>query len=119
MSENTARNWLFYLNDMLEFAEKVNCYTEGFDQDTFIASGLNFDATVRSLELIGEAATHIPAEIRDKHHEIQWRKIIATRNRLIHSYLGIDSDVLWDIIKTDIPNLILQLKALEKRILYP
>jgi uncharacterized protein with HEPN domain len=111
MSENAGRNWLFYLSDMLEFAEKFICYTEGFEQDSFIASGLNFDATVRNLELMGEAATHIPAEIRERYHEIPWRQIIATRNRLIHGYLGIDDDVLWDIIQNDIPNLIIQLKS--------
>ena len=58
MSESIHREWRFYLNDMIEFAEKVMTYTEGLDQESFVASGLNYDATVRNLELIGEAATH-------------------------------------------------------------
>jgi len=90
-----------YLDDMLGFAEKVLCYIEGFDQQGFVVSGLNYDATVRNLELIGEAATHIPEAIRQKSPEIHWRMIIATRNRLIHGYLGIDNDTLWSIIRTD------------------
>ena len=100
---------------MLGFAEKVLCYTDGFDQQGFVESGLNYDATVRNLELIGEAATHIPESIRLKTSEIPWRMIIATRNRLIHGYLGIDNDTLWSIIQTDIPALIpllMRLKAL-------
>lgn len=98
MSNQLQREWHFYLDDMLGFAEKVLCYTEGFDQQSFVVSGLNYDATVRNLELIGEAATHIPESIRLKTPEIPWRMIIATRNRLIHGYLGIDNDTLWSII---------------------
>jgi len=56
MSEPIIREWVFYLDDMIGFAEKVIVYTDGFDQDSFIASDLNYDATVRNLELIGESA---------------------------------------------------------------
>lgn len=106
MSETPVREWQFYLADMIEFAEKVLAYTEGFDQPRFEASGLNYDATVRNLELIGEAATHIPQTVRDSAPHIPWRTIIATRNRLIHAYLGIDNDTLWSIIQSDIPGLL-------------
>lgn len=103
MSDTIQREWRFYLDDMIGFAEKVLAYTEGLDQSSFVASGLNYDATVRNLELIGEAATHIPDEIRKDYPDIPWRQIIATRNRLIHGYLGIDNDTLWSIIQDDIP----------------
>jgi uncharacterized protein with HEPN domain len=59
MSDATAREWRFYLDDMIGFAEKVVAYTDGLDQASFVASGLNYDATVRNLELIGEAATNV------------------------------------------------------------
>jgi uncharacterized protein with HEPN domain len=74
---------------------------------------LNYDATLRNLELIGEAATHIPDKIRKENATIPWRMIIATRNRLIHAYLGIDNDTLWSIIRDDIPDLLDQLKNLK------
>lgn len=106
MSEPTPREWRFYVDDMLGFAEKVCAYTEGLDQAGFVASGLNYDATVRNLESIGEAATHIPEDIRQAHARIPWRLIIALRNRLIHGYLGIDNDTLWSVIKTDVPALL-------------
>ena len=57
MSE-PRREWRFYLDDMIGFAERVLVYTDGFDQAGFEASRLNYDATLRNLELIGEAATH-------------------------------------------------------------
>lgn len=103
------REWRFYLCDMIGFAEKVISYTDGLAQVAFIASGLSYDATLRNLELIGEAASHIPENIRQKNPQIPWRLIIATRNRLIHGYLGIDNDTLWSIIQTDIPALLPEL----------
>lgn len=112
MSDARRREWRFYLDDMIDFAGKVLTYTEGLDQAGFVTSGLNYDATLRNLELIGEAATHIPDEIRSAHPDIPWRMIIATRNRLIHGYLGIDDDTLWSIIQDDVPELLPPLKAL-------
>ena len=113
MSDGSQREWRFYLDDMIEFAEKVLVYTDGLNQSGFVASGLTYDATLRNLELIGEAATHIPDSIRGDHAEIPWRMMIATRNRLIHGYLGIDHDTLWSIIDGDVPELLRALKALK------
>ena len=106
------REWRFYLEDMIEFSLKVQSYTEGMSQTGFIENNITFDATLRNLELIGEAATHIPKEIQSAHPEIPWRLIIATRNRLIHAYLGIDDDTIWSIIQDDIPALLYALQAL-------
>ncbi len=115
MSEPTPREWRFYVDDMIGFAEKICAYTEGLDQAGFTASSLNYDATVRNLELIGEAATHIPEDIRQANGQIPWRLIIALRNRLIHGYLGIDNDTLWSVIKTDVPALLPLLLELRAR----
>jgi uncharacterized protein with HEPN domain len=65
---------------------------------------------LRDLELIGEAATHIPADVRQVYQHVPWRLIIATRNRLIHAYLGIDNDTLWSIVATDLPSLLPMLR---------
>jgi uncharacterized protein with HEPN domain len=108
----SEREWRFYIRDMLQFAYNVSAYTEGFSQQKFIDTGLNYDATIRNLELIGEAATHIPAEIRETYRTIPWRQVIATRNKLIHNYLGIDNDTLWSIIKDDIPTLVDELEKI-------
>lgn len=108
----SEREWRFYLDDMVAIAEKILLYTEGYDLVAFAASGITYDA-VRNLELLGEAATHIPQEIRDGCPSIQWRQVIATRNRLIHGYLGIDNDILLSIISQDIPALLPQLRELK------
>jgi uncharacterized protein with HEPN domain len=64
MSDSAQREWRFYVDDMIGFVEKVIAYTQGLDQGGFVGSGLNYDATVRNLELIGEAAMHIPDDVR-------------------------------------------------------
>lgn len=109
-----TREWRLYLDDMVTFAEKVQTYTKGMDQTAFVGNSLVYDATLRNLELIGEAATRIPADVRAAHPAIPWRMIIATRNRLIHAYLGIDSDTLWSIIRDDIPALHIALRKLKE-----
>ena len=118
MSNNTPqREWRFYIDDMILFAQKVLRYTKNLDQETFINNDPYYDATLRNLELIGEAATHIPQEIRTNHPEIPWRQIIATRNRLIHGYLGIDNDIIWSIVTDEIPELLTALQTLQQKYL--
>jgi uncharacterized protein with HEPN domain len=86
MSDRELR---FYLDDLIRFAENALAYCDGLDQATFETTGLNYDATVRNMELIGEAATHIPYEIREAYISISRLQIIVARSRLIHGYLGI------------------------------
>lgn len=112
----SEREWRFYLDDMINFAQNVMSYTDGLSQETFVSTRLNYDATLRNLELIGEAATHIPDNIRESNPTIPWRLIIATRNRLIHAYLGIDNDTLWSIIQDDVPSLLIELNFLKTKI---
>ena len=113
----SEREWRFYLGDMIVFAERVIEYTQGLDQQAFIVDRLIYDAVLRNLELIGEAATHIPEDVRKANAHVPWRMVIATRNRLIHSYLGIDDDVLWSIIRTDTQPLLAALRRIEADLL--
>lgn len=108
-----AREWRFYLDDMIRFCERVLEFTRGLDQAGFTGDAMCFDATIRNIELIGEAATHIPESIRLSSPAVPWRKVIATRNRLIHAYLGIDNDTLWSIVETDVPALLVALQDMK------
>ena len=107
-----GRNWLFYIQDMIDFSEKVLAYTAGMDQEAFLADDLTYDATSRNLELIGEAATHIPTVMRQANSEIPWHAIIGTRNRLAHAYLIISDSIIWGIIQEAIPDLLPALRNL-------
>lgn len=111
-AEQRPREWRFYVKDMIQFAEKIQSFTDGMDQDSFVSDALTYDATLRNLELIGEAATHIPDAVRKANPEVPWRTIVGTRNRVVHGYLGIDDDLLWDIIQNDIPVLLSALRRI-------
>ena len=114
--EKPERAWHFYLDDMIGFCGRVQAFTENCDQHLFVNDTMRFDATLRNIELIGEAATHIPQDIRASSPQIPWRMIIAVRNQLIHGYLGIDNDTVWSIIKTDIPVLLQELQLLKEKV---
>ena len=110
------REWGLYLDDMIQFTEKALTYTANLNQKRFISDSLTYDATLRNLELIGEAATHIPDDVRQANPEVPWRLVVATRNRLIHGYLGIDNDTVWSIIEDDLPTLRAALRELRRKI---
>ena len=109
---HSGREWHFYVQDMIEFGGKALTFTDGLDQKAFIADALIYDATLRNIELIGEAATHVPASVRDSHPDIPWRAIVGARNPLAHSYLDISDSVIWSIVQDAIPNLLPQLRKL-------
>jgi len=105
MPSSSERDSWLYVEDMCAFCERVLAYTQDIERETFTADVMRYDATLRNLELLGEAATHVPGSLRDRAPGVPWRQVIATRNRLIHAYLGIDSDTVWSIVRDDIPAL--------------
>ena len=111
-ANQVPREWRFYIAGMIGFASKALAYTAGLPKEEFVADTRTYDATLRNLELIGEAARNVPEQVRSAHPEIPWRMIIATRNRLIHVYLGIDEDTIWSIIQDDLPELLRALEAM-------
>ncbi len=111
-SEHEGREWHFYIQDMLEFGERALSYTDGLEQDGFTDDARTYDATLRNIELIGEAATHIPETVRNSNADIPWRDIIGVRNRLAHGYLHISDSVIWSIIQDAIPEILPKLRQL-------
>ena len=71
----------------------------------FLADETLQRAFVRSLEIIGEAVKQVPADFRERHPQIEWRKMAGTRDRLIHDYMGVDYHLVWDIVQNKIPDL--------------
>ncbi|MBC7716733.1 MAG: DUF86 domain-containing protein [Pseudorhodobacter sp.] len=111
-SPSFDRDPTLYLRDMVEFCDRVLAYTSGYDASTLLADRMRYDATLRNLELIGEAATRVPVELRERSPEVPWRMVIGTRNRLAHGYLGIEPETVWLIATDSVPRLRDQLKAL-------
>lgn len=111
-SQLSERDSTLYLRDMLEFCDRVTVYAAGHDLPALLADKMRYDAILRNLELIGEAASHVPAEIRACAPGIPWRQVIGTRNRLAHAYLGIEPETVWLMVTANVPSLSAQLASL-------
>lgn len=98
-----SRDVLLYLQDIRESCLKVLRYTGDLTRDEFLAHEMAYDAVLRNLEIIGEAAKNVPSNIRSSYPEVEWRKIAGLRDVLAHIYFGLDEDTLWDVVKTRIP----------------
>jgi uncharacterized protein with HEPN domain len=108
-----SRDWQLYLEDMRVCCDKVLDYTRGLELPDFLANAMMYDAVVRNLEILGEAAKNIPDEIRRQHPQVEWRKIAGLRDVLAHAYFGLEDETLWDIVQSKLPELRLQLQQIQ------
>ena len=103
MSERTD---LQFLVDILESAEAASEFVDGISFDGFLSDRKTRSATIRELEIIGEAASRISAVIKERHDDIPWRLLKDFRNVLSHEYFGVNDEVIWNIVQTKLPDLI-------------
>lgn len=89
-----SRSWELFLRDMLEAARRVTGYTAGRERDGFIADEMAYDATVRNLEVLGEAAKKIPEAVCQRYPEVDWRGIAGLRDVVAHAYFALDNATL-------------------------
>lgn len=108
----SKREWKLYLEDILESMSLVKQYVENMDIDDFRKDRKTTDAVIRNLEIIGEAAKFIPDDIKIKYQEVDWKGIIGFRNRATHVYFTISLDVVWHIIKNELPVLNYQMRRI-------
>ena len=94
-----------YLEDILEATRKITSYTANLSQAAFVEDEKTFDAVVRNLEVIGEAVKKLPEDLRAQHPSLEWKKMAGLRDILIHEYFGLDSEIVWDIVKNKVPTL--------------
>ena len=107
------RDYKVCLEDILEAVGRIRSYTLDLTLDAFRVDFKTFDAVVRNLEIIGEATKGIPDSVRLKYPEVDWNRIRALRNILIHEYFGVDAEIVWDVVQ----NKVTALEKLAQKIL--
>jgi uncharacterized protein with HEPN domain len=96
--------------DVLHAIDRCTRYVGALDDGGPDLVEMAEDAIERNLQIIGEAANHLPAEITDAHPEIAWPQIRGFRNILVHQYFGVDADVVRDVVETYLPPLAVALR---------
>ncbi|MBK7107387.1 MAG: DUF86 domain-containing protein [Ignavibacteriae bacterium] len=99
------RDFIQYLNDMLESTSKGILFIKGLTINEFRKDEKTQFAVIRAIEIVGEASKKVPKEIKNNFSEIPWREISGMRDKLIHDYFGVNVDVVWKTAKKDLPTL--------------
>jgi uncharacterized protein with HEPN domain len=102
MSERSAE---LLVEDMLEAVDRIQTYTRSIDLAAFMDDDMKVDAVLRNLQVLGEAAGRVPAEVRGLFPEIEWSRIVRSRHIVVHHYFGVDHEIIWRIIEVHLPPL--------------
>jgi len=100
-----------YLLNIIECIEWIQSYTSSGEEE-FMKSRLIQDAVNRNLEIIGEATKRISGELKDQNKDIPWRQMAGLRDVLIHDYMGVSNKIVWNVVKNELPQLLVKIKKL-------
>ncbi|KKU92832.1 hypothetical protein A3C34_03590 [Candidatus Amesbacteria bacterium RIFCSPHIGHO2_02_FULL_48_21] len=98
-------NDLVYLEHVMDAIGKIEEYITGIDEAKFKSTSLIQDGVIRQIEIIGEALRNVSREFREKYSYLPWDDAIGMRDKLIHDYMGVDLEKVWETATLDIPRL--------------
>ncbi|MGI9067217.1 MAG: HepT-like ribonuclease domain-containing protein [Pyrinomonadaceae bacterium] len=98
--------------DILLAIEKIGRYTVGIDHEMFLKDEKTIDAVVRNIGVIGEAVKQLPDDFKNANPGIPWSQMGGLRNRIVHDYFGLDLEIIWQVIRHDLPQLEALIRAL-------
>jgi uncharacterized protein with HEPN domain len=93
------------LEHILDAIEEIEAYTANIDLKDFLTNSMMRFASIKQIEIIGEAANYLSPETKALFTDIEWNQIIGMRHILIHEYFGVDDNLVWQVIRNDIPKL--------------
>jgi uncharacterized protein with HEPN domain len=103
---------LVYVGHMLDVAQSIAAKTEGRTREEYDADEILRLALTHLIQTIGEAATRVSQEFRENYPQIPWKNIIGMRHRVVHDYIHIDYDLVWEVVTHDIRPLIVELNEI-------
>jgi len=99
------RDYRLYVKDILDSAEAIERFVEDMDFEQFKADDKTTSAVIRKFEIVGEAAKHVPDAMRDKYPTVPWKEMAGMRDKLIHFYMGVKYELVWQTIKDVLPQI--------------
>lgn len=109
------RDSLTFIEHILQSIEDIESFTKGKNKEKFMREKLVQNAVVRSIEIIGEAVKNLPIQFTVKYPSLEWSKIAAMRDKLIHGYFGVDLEIVWKVVKEELPRLKEQIKGIQEK----
>jgi len=102
-SESYMKDDRLYLIHIAESIERIESYISPMNKETFMDSTLVQDAVLRNLQVLAESTQHLSDQVKQAHPKIDWYKISGFRNILVHDYLGVDMEAVWNVVEQSIP----------------
>ncbi|MCI0476523.1 MAG: DUF86 domain-containing protein [Anaerolineales bacterium] len=107
-----SRDYRLFLEDILECGMRIQSYAASLDFASFVSNQMAYDAILRNLEIIGEAAKNLPPEVRNRYPQVEWRAIAGLRDVMAHEYYGLENETLWNVVEREVPALVNQVKKI-------
>lgn len=102
-------DWV-YLGHMLDITQKALDFTSGLEKEDYISDEPLRLALTHLIQMLGEAARQVSQASRERYPEIPWHEIVGMRHRIVHDYLNVDEDVVWEVVRQDLPSLAVALR---------
>lgn len=96
---------LVFIEHILDSINAIEEFSKNINKEKLESDRLKQSAIVREIEIIGEAVKHISINLKNNHPEVEWKEIAGTRDKMIHHYFGVDLDIVWNIVKINLPEL--------------
>lgn len=100
-----SRDIGLYIRDIIRNMKEAEEFVQGMSQAEFAADKKTFNAVLRSIEVIGEAAKYVPESIRQQNPDVPWREMAGMRDKVIHFYFGVHVETVWITVTERIPSL--------------
>jgi uncharacterized protein with HEPN domain len=111
----TQRDDQIYIGHMLDTANKAIGFVQGLAKEDFDNNELLRLSLTHLLQVIGEAARRVSPEFRTAYPQIDWKAIVGMRSKVVHDYLNVDEDIVWDTVTNELPPLIRELETILNR----
>lgn len=103
---------MIYIGHMLDTAKEATSLIQGKDRTFFNTDRALRLALAHLIQTLGEAARRVSEEFQKKHSEIPWEEVIGMRHKIVHDYMAIDEDIVWQVVTTDLPELTIELERI-------
>jgi uncharacterized protein with HEPN domain len=104
-----------YIKDILISIQDVEEFTSGMRFDEFLQDKKTIKAVIRSLEVLGEASRKIPESIKARYPHVPWKRMAGMRDKLIHEYFGVDLEIVWNVVKNELPSVKVPIEELSTK----